>query len=697
MDPDDTGTGFARTSIELDAGKGTSIRLTLPDGVMLDSLILENGVPGGAILDFHTAGGGGVVTCFMAPDCGSTAADRVFQLEGSGNLSPELGTTADASGEWRVEFLRYAAGDSTAFERVWPRGSRELLVLQVRIAGTPETRTLRKLELLFASAETVPWEGMRRVYLSDRSRDEIESDLESVDVTPPPSVTHNLHLEVIPANHYLSVSDAISVDFNLTQSDSQLVFILPPNTDTGTAGILSLEGSALREGDSVLCIADPLTRRFSGTFRIQYYEFHLTSGGDPERTFGQVRLSSSFCGETWFYPGSHLPSMYNISITVPAGFEVYMPLNETGRFVRDSIVSVDYASPEGGIMGPISWAVSGSFSDTLLAGRSRFLYQPDEDQIPEELSAAILWAETLAAVLWDNIGFDGAGLDFVMVSSLDARVLLEGPGCIFASPAVIADLAHHDTWLDELLTGNPAPGTAVVSKSASSMMKLSTHLPAELRGMIAAWTVYLFCRSTADDTALEGALMLEAFRKYYLYQTELAGGTEYSLADPSLLTSELAAPVLYGKAPCVLAYFSDVLPRFEPALIRALGSQRHPGNPWSRLFSGLRLSESSANANLFWDWLLSPGFPQLHVTWTQSGDTLFLLVEQFQPGLGFPLNLDEVRMTRIDGSRTTEPLEEDGARLNGYIAMVPSPADTVVSVDLNPSGLVPADIMYERI
>ena len=122
-------------------------------------------------------------------------------------------------------------------------------------------------------------------------------------------------------------------------------------------------------------------------------------------------------------------------------------------------------------MGPVSWAVSGSFSDTLLAGRSRFLYQPDEDQIPEELSAAILWAETLAAVLWDNIGFEGAGLDFVMVSSLDAPVLLEGPGCIFASPAVMADLAHHDTWLDELLTGNPAPGTAVVSKSASSMMK----------------------------------------------------------------------------------------------------------------------------------------------------------------------------------------------------------------------------------
>jgi hypothetical protein len=262
---------------------------------------------------------------------------------------------------------------------------------------------------------------------------------------------------------------------------------------------------------------------------------------------------------------------------------------------------------------------------------------------------------------------------------------------------VLAELAAHDTWVEELRSGTRVGATAVVAKAASAMMRPSTHLPAELRNMIAAWAVYLFCRSTADDTALEGAMILEAFRKYYLYSTETAGGIEYSLADPLLLSSGCASPVLYGKGPCVLAWFSETLPRFGPALRRALESQRHPGNVWNRLYSGMRLSEESNSTDEYWDWLLYPGLPQIHVSWDQSRDTLYVLAEQYQPGLPFPVTLDEVRIASMDGSVSNGALEKDRTGLYRYFAVLPSAADTVVSIDLNPAGLVPADFTYERI
>jgi len=677
-------------AIELDAGRGVLVRLPLPSGVILDSLIVDDSTSS-AIFSFQNLGEGGHVIAFLENDCGNSAEDRKNQLENSGFAGIELtriSATRDGS-EWQL--LRYSSGESTILERVWPRGSRELLVLSIRMPGSPGGRTLSKLEQLFSGAEVVQWRGLRSVYLSDRFREEIENDLESMDVTPPPYVTHRLHIEVIPSSHYFSVTDTVFIDFNPTQSDSQLTFVLPPDIDTSTGIFEATEGRTIGDTDSVHCIADPDTRLFSGVYQKMYNEFYLTD--DSERILGQVRLSSSFCAEAWFYPGSRLPSVYSVHVKVDRDFDVYIPFEESYRVETDSNVVISYRSPEGGIRGPVSWVVGSAFSDTLLAGRTSFIYPRDEGGISEQISTAMYWAETTAAILWNNIGFEGARLDYVIVSSLDAAVLLEGTGCVFASPDVLGRLAGHDSWVSDLAAGIPVAETAVVALSASAMMRLSTHLPDELRAMLAAWTVYLFCSSVAEESVREGAVILEAFRKYYLYSTELVGGIEYSLADPELLSSPLLDPVLYGKGPCVLAYFANQLPRFSSGLKRALGSLRHPGNPWTRILSGLRLPSESSMTEFFWDWLFYPGIPQMHVNWMQTGGILILTAEQKQPGNEFPVQLFELEMTFLDGTQATAELIEYG---DDYTAIIPHPPDTVASIDLNPSGTIPADITYER-
>jgi hypothetical protein len=677
-------------AIELDAGSGVLVILPLSAGVILDSLIVDDSTSS-AILGFQNPGEGGRILAFLENDCGNSPEDRKYQLENSGFTDIELTLISGSRDDSEWQLLRYSAGDSTIFERVWPRGSRELLVLSIRMSGSPGGRTLGKLEQLFSGAEAVQWRGSRNVYLSDRSREEIENDLEAVDVTPPPYVTHRLHIEVIPSSHYFSVTDTVFIDFNPTQNDSQLTFVLPPDIDTGTGIFDAIEGRTIDATDSVRCIADPDTRLFSGIYQKMYNEFYLTD--DSERILGQVRLSSSFCAEAWFYPGSHLPSVYGMHVKVGRDFDVYVPFEESYRVETDSNVVISYRSPDGGIHGPVSWVVGSAFSDTLLAGRTNFIYPGDEDGISEQISAAMHWTETTAAILWNNIGFEGARLDYVIVSSLDAAVFLEGAGCIFASPDVLAGLAGHGSWASDLAAGIPVAETAVVAHSASAMMRLSTHLPDELRDMIAAWTVYLFCSSVAEEPISEGALILEAFRKYYLYSTELTGGIEYSLADPELLSSPLGDPVLYGKGPCVLVYFTDQLPRFSSGLKRALGSLRHPGNPWTRILSGLRLPSESSLTEFFWDWLFYPGIPQIHVNWMQTGGILVLTAEQKQPGSEFPVHLIELEMTFLDGTHATAELEAFGT---AYTAVIPHPPDTVTSIDLNPSGKIPADITYER-
>ena len=115
-----------------------------------------------------------------------------------------------------------------------------------------------------------------------------------------------------------------------------------------------------------------------------------------------------------------------------------------------------------------------------------------------------------------------------------------------------------------------------------------------------------------------------------------------------------------------------------------------------RIFSGQRLSPGNQYTDLFWNWLLYPGFPQVRVGWSQSGDSLLMFAEQFQPGVGFPLIPERVRMTFLDGSTAAVPLEGGSGRLDLYSAVIPPGSGTVVSIDMNPAGVLPADFTYER-
>lgn len=674
-------------SISIYADKGVYMELMLTSEEFEDTLLYRNEMPVELIVSSENCVSS--ISAMLVPGCGSSPLDRLEYLSGGDLLNLDTSYVkplGDIPGFTAVVYLK---GDSSVVERVWNRGSGELAVLQIKSWSTSINILLASVaRMLGAAAMVEPANGLSRsVYLSDRMRNEIVEEV-NADVTVPPEVRHRIRLSVDPMGREMYVLDSLTIDFRSTQSDSQLMIYLPC-CDNGTSFEV-LAGSAENAGDSVLCIADS-TRLFSGLYSGNWDGFISSS---TDRIMGQglqINPSTSFQSGMWFYPGCGIPSVYTVDISVPdKGYEVFAPLAEHSRNVYDSLLTVSYVSPIEGIMGPISWAIGGFTENTIADGRSRYICL-ESDSIALGM---IDLADEITSILWRNMTFDGARIDIVVVSCLDLPVFITGPGCIFLSTDVFSSLRGYQTWSDSLVHGTAVPATSIVFETARAYLAGSTYLSENLRNVLAAWSVYRFALSDDDSNSNQ---LREAFRKYYLYSTEISGGIEYAIADPLLNESSLYDPVIFGKAPIVIEFLIHEIPAFERAVPRALRNLRHSGDSFGRLFSAMGIPESSGYGEMYKQWLYSPGVPQLEILWMDSSGTLNLLVKQLQPGQDFPLGsiLDEVRV--YTGTGFTDLDLTPGSAEGVYMGDIPASTERILAIDIDPSTVLPADIVYRHI
>lgn len=626
------------------------------------------------------------------PGCGSTALQRRDFLLEAGTASAETVTVAPLAETPGFVGVSYTGDDSATVERVFGMGARELLVLQARMAGGSPTTLMTAAQALLRTAEvTENGDHPRRsVYLADRSREDIREDV-NADVSPPPDVRHNLHLELDPGSRSLSVIDTMTVDFSPTMSDSVLTVYAPWMGEGGE--MRALEGGlAAGRGDSLELEAGE-GRTFVGEYTARVSGSVSGSADSLAGWSMQLRPLCSFQAGMWFYPGCRIPADYDMTFTVRAPDQVlYVPLPLEESTVTDSTVTIRCSTPEGGISGPLAWA-AGAFGPevSLAAGRSRLLLL---EGLEDTLEVVQPVAERLASVLWTEMGRAGVtGLDIVVVRVIDLSIALAGPGCMIVSPDVLASLDGWESWDDSLSLGKEVPQTAIVAGATRSFLAGSTYLAPALREMLAARAVYLFAGGRGSP---DGRGVLQAFRMYYLYETELGGGVEHALADPLLPGSPLAGPVITGKGPLVLELLDREIPAFGMALRRTLDDMRHDGDTYNRLLSELGLPRDGPHAELYRRWMYGPGVPRMVVTWTDSAGALVMDLDQLQPGQAFPLGEipELVTLTGDAGSREVvmTPTGVEGR----WVGELPPGIGPLRALELDPAGVLPADVVYSR-
>jgi hypothetical protein len=635
------------------------------------------------------------IRAVVIPEAGTDASTRVAYLREAGLDSVEV------IGRGEVPLVTYYTGDSASLERVWACGSNQLLALRATMAGDSRGILLRYLGEAFSNAEREPWEGLRSVYLADRTREQIFEEEGEEDVTPPPRVHHSLSLRVRPTTHRLDLLDTLTVDFSRTPADSQLV-MNPPEWSGGSVSALTpLRGEVRQSGGRMVCLADS-QRVFRGVYSGSLEGFFVREEGSEYALEGRIKLNLSFCCGAWLHPWSEHPSDYTLRISAPPGYSIYAPLAVVDSSLTDTLKTVELTTPEGGIRGPVAWAVGYLTRRELRSGSSVILPETDSAAVQDADSmaamrtvAAVDWAGNLSRFCWRYFGFEGARLDYVLISGDGNRVLRPGPGCLFVSPELLVSLGDYPAWPDSLRRGIRPQGADVVGAASAAILSRSTHLDPALEEALCGWSVLRYYGDNLPPGAGSGAAMREAFLRYYLYRTESLGGTEYSIADPRLPQSDLEEPVLIGKAPLVMDMLARSLQRFELGLRRSLASLRHSGNSFLRLHSATRIPEGSEDDELFWKWLTYPGIPQVMVTWRDSAGVLYMDASQWQPGLDFPLRMDSVRVGFTDGSAATLGLSRrQGGQM--YVAVLPDTSHRVLTVHLNSRCRIPADFLYRR-
>jgi len=678
--------------IELYAEKDVYVRVSYPE-VYSDSIQHSSGKISSVILEIESEDMV-ILRAMLVPGCGSTESDMCEYL-----LQRDISAKVDTGTNRAFTAITYQSGDSCVVERIWAHGSRELIVLQAKKYGNSPTVLLDDVRLLFNSAQPVfepeysnraELITPRNVYPADRLYDRISEDIQQSGTTVP-SILHSMVINVNPGEQSVTIIDTLTVDFSPTESDFKLSFYL--SEDYMDAEISDICGNSEIDDDSLVCISDS-TGVFRGIFEQVFEGTELHTGEDFVLSGYQVRSSSSFQCGMWFYPGCRYPADYIVEITIPdTAYTAYVPMDDLsyGGSTGSGRNTVRYASPVGGLKGPIAWAVSDFDSVGISSGRSG-LYLSDTIDPDDDLKSI---TEGLADNLWDALQYEGAKLDFVIIESLDTSIYMLGPGCVFASKDVLCRIADCSWWSDSLSKGVAVRETLIPAGAAAVFLSRSKYLDETFRQMLTGWTVY---RYASNRNAENGDIMLDAFLKYYLYETEIRGGVEYALADPLLPSSEIAEPVIMGKGPLVLEFLSNEINGFVNNGLRTmLGRQRHRGDSWTRLASALNLSSSSRRRTLFRSWLFQPGIPCIRVTWANpDGQTLTLKIEQLQPGHAFPYGsvIDEIMIYTREGSDQIHLRE--GSRRNIYVGTV-TPGIEIISIDINPDRILPADIVYRKV
>lgn len=667
----------------LPAGKRAFVQIPVQPSMTADTL--QSGAVSSVTLSMPSCSA--VLAASLIQGAGTTPASRIQALEAGGASGPVLLRGVYGGGDF--DAVGYSDGDSTRVERLWDRGSGEVLVLTASASGVdPEVLCLQCQEIM-GRAVPVGWVGSRSITLPDRAREDIEADLERQDVTPPPPILHRMVIRLHPAEQAFSVTDSFTIDFSGTRDLDSLRLVLPNFDSSAQELIAAVTGTCVRETDSILCRPPDSARIFEGVYETSFVSFRSEREGCVN---GQARLNTSFCCDMWFYPGSPHPSAYEVTAFVPRGDTFYCPLDPVGDAVTDSSSVFVYESPDGGISRPLPW-VAGKFDAASAAGgRSAVLLM---QELPDSVAdASLSRADLLCTILLDRFGFEGGRLDVAVAPSISMPVLASGPGCLVVSPDMLALLDGAALWDDSLAAGFRPRGPRVAAKGAGALLALSTHLPVEVYASLSIYAATTFAGETASEADALG--LLENCRLYYLSSTSGLESVEYSIADPMLPASGLYESVTAGKAPVVWDLFHRTIPGFDQGLSRALGSLRHSGNVFRRIESAAGIAGDPALSDYYWTWLMSPGVPQIVVSWADSAGRLAFGLEQLQPGREFPLRLFTAEMLLENGTsvrRTIYGPEGDGR----YWCSLSGIEHAVSAIDVTPDLCLPADIIYERI
>lgn len=659
------------------AGKATWVSVPALAPVTSDSL-----APG-SIMSLPT--GPVLLRAFFTQGEGATPSSRATSLAASGYPDATVVTGSSRSSQ-NLSFVAFTSGDTCRIERIWPRGAGEALVLSVEgRSGTPQA-LLTSTERLLERATPVEWPGLRTTRLSDRSRIEIQEDLDQHDSDRLPTVVHRMGIELVPTEHAFEIDDTLEVDFSGTEVDG-MRFAMPRIDGSAPDDIVAITGSYTRESDSVFFAPDPSTGAFLGIYHSRFENFYREERGFVQ---GRVRLSSSFSCGIWFYPGCDIPSDYELTARVPLGGSFFCPLIPAGHHSEGSEGVASFVSPPGGLPGPLSWAAGNLEAIPVASDRSRLIHAPLEAATRDSAASR---ASALAGTLWNRFGFEGARLDIVLVESIDRPVLAAGPGFLLVSPSQLALLDGSAEWDDSLMAGLRPSGPALVARASRAFLGMSSHLPGYLSSALSAWAVYLFVSDHCDAGDAEN--ILECFRRYYLAET--AGNTdeEPAIGDSRLAGSSLEEPVLLGKAPIVFTMFSRIVPGFDEGLRSALGRLRHPGVALLSISSALGTPFDPSLDSLYWNWMTMPGVPQILVTWRESSGRVDFTVEQLQPGREFPLPLGAIEYIYEDGD-TAEGWIYGPTPDGGFWSLHNPTHGRLLAIDVSPSRIIPADLVYSH-
>ncbi|MCD4706685.1 MAG: hypothetical protein K8S62_03000 [Candidatus Sabulitectum sp.] len=590
-----------------------------------------------------------------------------------------------------VDSLNYSSllPDSLRFNMEWHVGGSAVLVFSVTIPDRGDEQLVRHARAVCYGASIVRPAGLRSVFLSDRTGSVIDQERASTDVEPPPDVTHYLkvYYQQDSTSNRLEIIDSLVVDFSESNADSMVFTFIHRDASSvisSTAGVFRRDSTP----NQYLCFADS-SGMYTGVFRNQF-QINIPYLDSRGRVSVQSRLTSAYLSGDGYCPISDSPANYNVQIFLPDSISSWTPL------VRGETPDEWYSGP-GGIVGGLPIAI-GNYTENTLFPRYRMLIFAGSP-ISSLDSIAV---EKIASLLRGSLDFPSAEFSFVEIINPDGPVVISGFGGMLFSRGSLESLADVSAWDENLANGIVPPGSEILIGAAEGILVQSLQLDPVISDALASWIPLRYYSANTDDE--QGlAVVRDAYLKYYLFNTEVFGGNggtpvlaEYALGDPMLESSPLRPFVVGGKGVIVMEYLNSL--RMLNRLPYLLQDFTHAssGNFWLKISSSLRVYRNTDNYDLLRALLYQPGIPQINVRWWEENEKILIDMMEIQPGLPFNLEFGECQLHFQDTTVTRALISSIESGLIQCAAGLPGYGQ-VTAIDLNHTGVIPADLMYTRV
>jgi len=604
------------------------------------------------------------------------------------NFSLEVLQLRSAEQHGETDSLHFqAAGipDSLRLNRKWYLGGGSVLMFSVVFSADAPLELQSAADRVRNGAVIVRPAGLRSVYLSDRSGDEIDEERASYAVEPPPKVSHYMRITYRPddPDSSLIVVDSVVVDFSESTLDSLVFRFTEYNsaviTDTGRFS----RGSSAEE---YVCFADT-TRLYSGVFISVLTMNRLYTDADLQVT-GQSRLTSAYLTGRGFYPVSNTTQNYQLELRLPDSITAWVPLQNQGGGL--------WRSGPGGITGGLPVAI-GNYRTRILQNRYRILVL--DGGAADSLDSIAV--NRIAGTLLRTLDFPSAEYTFVEIFNPDGATVIPAFGGLMFSRGSLGMLTDVSEWSDSISGGESPRGMDVLECVAEGLLMQSLQLDPVLHETLRAWfPIRYYAEQEGEGSGLR--TMREAYLKYYLFNAEvLSSGAvtpyfaEFALADPELVSSPFRQFVSGGKGVIILEYlYSRRMLNRLPYLLQNF-THSSSGNYWLKIYSSFRIERDSYQYEILRRLFYLPGIPQISVEWMEEPGRIVFEATEIQPGEAFSFPLDSCMIYLRDTAlvRAVSISPETG----GYqCGAGPAGAGRVSAIDLNFRRTIPADFMYRR-